>query len=256
MPRLTDIINKANLPSKRSEAIALGVTHYFTGKACRRGHEDVRRVVGSFCMTCSRENAALARERIKSEPERLAERRAKQLVYALEVLKDPERKAQIRAREREVYDLKPERKARKKAVDAARNQREIVKFARRVRQKTRYHSVKDDPKFREAARADSRMNYLKNPDRYSIACSNRRAKKANATPKWVEDRFKEEIQAIYKTARSIQRASGVRMAVDHIVPIQHEAVCGLHVPWNLQVVTAKENASKSNVFDPSLGVAP
>ena len=46
MTRIIDTLNKAELPSKRSEAIALGAPHYFTGKPCKRGHVDLRRICG------------------------------------------------------------------------------------------------------------------------------------------------------------------------------------------------------------------
>jgi 5-methylcytosine-specific restriction endonuclease McrA len=48
----------------------------------------------------------------------------------------------------------------------------------------------------------------------------------------------------------LTKLTGERYVVDHIVPLISEAVCGLHVPWNLRVITQDENLRKSNKLEP------
>lgn len=61
-----------------------------------------------------------------------------------------------------------------------------------------------------------------------------------ATPEWVDK----------KSIREIYESCPAGYHVDHIVPLKgtrngEHVVCGLHVPWNLQYLTAKENLKKN-----------
>jgi hypothetical protein len=74
----------------------------------------------------------------------------------------------------------------------------------------------------------------------------RRRKHRQATPKWLTRKQKSEIRQIYQIAITMSQTTGEQYVVDHIVPLRSDAVCGLHVPWNLRVITQTENLKKSN----------
>ena len=93
-----------------------------------------------------------------------------------------------------------------------------------------------------------------NPAKSAALARRYQARRMNACPKWLTVEQKQEILNFYKRARVLG------LVVDHIVPLKGKLVSGLHVPWNLQLLTLSENSSKNNRFDdwtvihePSLG---
>jgi 5-methylcytosine-specific restriction endonuclease McrA len=85
-----------------------------------------------------------------------------------------------------------------------------------------------------------------NPEYYKSLTSVRKRRHKNATPKWVTPDQKLKIRQLYLEAMRLTKLTGERYVVDHIVPLISPEVCGLHVPWNLRVITQEENLRKSN----------
>jgi hypothetical protein len=102
----------------------------------------------------------------------------------------------------------------------------------------------------EAKRAYRKTHKINNPDLYKELVSLRRRRFRNATPKWLNQIDKIEIRLKYRLAIELSRTTGIRHAVDHIIPLYGETVCGLHVPWNLRVITQEENLKKYNKLEP------
>jgi hypothetical protein len=68
-----------------------------------------------------------------------------------------------------------------------------------------------------------------------------------ATPPWVD---REEMWRLQMRKHQATKSTGVFHNLDHIIPLCHPMVCGLNVPWNIQIITAAANAAKSNKWSP------
>ena len=91
-----------------------------------------------------------------------------------------------------------------------------------------------------------------NPDKHAARQAERRARKNQATPPWLTEEQRQTSSEMYKLAKKFRVIFGRDYHVDHIVPLKGKNVCGLHVPWNLQLLEASLNLRKSNTFKEDL----
>lgn len=107
-------------------------------------------------------------------------------------------------------------------------------------------SVEYRRKFPEKDKRYKRNYEQNNRDKINAKRAKRRASRYNATPKWLTKLHLIKIREFYTETKRLEKETGIKYNVDHIIPLQGETVCGLHVPWNLQILTQTENARKSN----------
>lgn len=161
---------------------------------------------------------------------------------------DPEKVARMKASNKRSYDKNGYDKKTKALRDKDRNQKPEVKSRRRELQKARYHRIKDDPIFRANAQKRSREHYRENPLPYIAKGGfSNRSKRHQFNKLSIEHQI--EIMTFYDTARRLTAETGIPHEVDHIHPLKGVNFCGLHVPWNLQILTMSVNRSKSNKFE-------
>jgi len=100
---------------------------------------------------------------------------------------------------------------------------------------------KYDIKYRETHKEECRKRQRiwgkKNQPVKNAGTARYRAAKLQATPVWADA---EIINDFYLEAKYHQ------LEVDHVIPLQGDLVCGLHVEHNLQLLSKKENVSKHN----------
>jgi hypothetical protein len=103
-------------------------------------------------------------------------------------------------------------------------------------------------KAKETLRENAKRWRQNNKGKKNADTALRFASKMQRTPKWLTKEQKQQIKDFYVMAADLEKIFPWMQCVDHIVPLRGKEVCGLHVPWNLQILSAKENMEKGNRY--------
>ncbi len=215
---------------KRSEAKAQGLKRYFTGKSCPRGHIVERLVSNGDCCACNDERSSRLHRMAT-----IARREATREI----------REAQLRV---------------KKAASAERKRlRDIARYPARREERLKYNKKyykENAEKIKKISKrwADANVELVRSYKKkyqngnYEKFVALQQKRLVHCLPKWLTKKELKQIRQLYRIAREMSKITGIKHHVDHVIPINGETVCGLHVPSNLQILTAAANAAKSNKY--------
>lgn len=146
-----------------------------------------------------------------------------------------------REREKSRYLVNPDA-IKKRAKEWHHANREKAKLTA----KKNYLIRKLSPDFKEKENFRQRKWYQRNPAKGIARTRNRQSIQMRAMPSWLSFIERAQIQEFYDICIAVTKQTGIKHHVDHIIPLKGKRVNGLHVPWNLQVITASENCSMGN----------
>lgn len=213
-------LTQRDLSNRKRAAISGGEKSYL-GNECVR-HPDLlgeRTVWNGACVQCYRENG-----RIRTKAWRLKN---------IERCKERERiwresnRDKIRELERSRYHRDP-----KRFSENHKRYRSHPHVAAKMRENSSRHKT------------ENRAHHTANQNK-------RKALQLRAT---LSNLSGEEFYEFYEVASFLTIIMNRKFHVDHIIPLNGRGVCGLHVPWNLQVIGMIENISKGNRWRPEDGL--
>lgn len=237
----------------RSEAKALGLKRYFTGKPCKRGHVTTRKVSDKSCRECNRLNQAKRRENKEFvEAERLRDRQKWATCEHRRKTKsesDKKRRSSdnFLKRQRQIdrgkYNNDPKFRVKKiaQACEYSKQNREKINERNRSWFRKKYRT---DYNFRVSHNIRSMLNRVVN------ACGTNKSGSTFDALGYSAREFMEHIERQF--VRGMSWGNHGEWHIDHIVPVSWFVKNGetdpkvINALTNLRPMWASENVSKGN----------
>lgn len=198
----------------KKEAKELGLKRYFTGKSCKNEHM-VERYIQGGCIGCAHE---YTKSTVKKRKE-----------YCESNSKHYKEYGKIYGKK--YCEANSEKVKEKNNIYRRENAKRLNKYLK---------------KYREANSEKAKEYRKNNPEKTTLYRDIRLQNMSQAIPAWYEE---DKIKKLYLLRDLMKETWGFDFHVDHIIPLQHELVCGLHCLDNLQILEASKNLSKGNSFD-------
>lgn len=266
------------------EAVEKGYQFYFNGEPCVKGHLSHRRTNDRNCITCKEDKERIRNERLRIERNSPPKKGKAELENLDHILAERDK---ILSKDVQVwvYRLMSPKEARaegfttyftgkpckyghvdirvlasftcKTCADAGRKVQ--IKLwsekATKEQKQARYEVSKTynlkprTPEQRKRILERVTKWAKDNPGRALLNKSLYKNQVKRATPKWLTEEHKQQMRTIYDVCCIVKKQLDVPHEVDHIIPLRGKIVCGLNVPWNLQILPKRVNNSKSNKFE-------
>lgn len=254
------------VPATLSEAKEIASLYYFTGVACKRGHFSERLTSGASCVECtklktSEYKASGARSKTSAKYHQKVSRYKIKEKYLT-----PLELKEIRQELREgLYKVTLKAALQTgfpyytDGIVCNKNHKDL----RNIKDRGCLQCAKEKPKLKVSWSGRSEISKKKNieatirwqkrnkaqyrtqQNRFNAA---RKKHQRVATPTWLSEEQRNQIASIYELRDTLTKTTGTVYQVDHIIPLRGKVVSGLHVPWNLQVIPARDNIRKSNKY--------
>jgi len=240
----------------RSTAKERGIRYYFTGNPCGNGHISIRYASNGKCLRCQLVYEVEKHDEIKARAKSYRKRNEEKIKESKRIYRKENRDL-MNEKDRLYYQENRESRLEYQKDYYQRHQEERIEYQKQYqvdnrKERNEYHARWriENIEIRKQWYAMYRTNNINKIRLWTkISAAKRRAAKLNRSFEGFED----EIKSIYAEATNL-REQGYDVHVDHIIPLQGKLVSGLHVPWNLQIIDASTNLTKSNKFEPYVEV--
>lgn len=234
----------------RKKAKEIGLQFYFTGKPCKYGHISERYVRNGLCVHCDREYKSENKERIYNYKMKWHQKHREQELERM-------RRSYRECREDRLKYGRQRYKENKEHISDQRkkyyreNKERISEYHRKYYEDNKEYILSQVSEYRDRNKpyVNERQREWKkvNRDKVAATVAKRRARKLQRTLE-LSPYHQSETLHIYEQA-ALLRHLGYDVQVDHIIPLQGKIVSGLHVPWNLQIISSEDNIRKGNKFE-------